>query len=177
MVFVHGGRFEAISPNTFQSINLLERDVVLVNIKYRLGALGFLSTESPEIPGNFALDDVIAALKWIQRCIHYFGGDPTTVTLFGHSSGAAMVSAIVFNPATTADHLFHRTIIMSGSSFVDWSLDKNPLKQARNVASFTNCTHTDSVAGLNKCFQNIPVIQLLEAYEANYVSKFLCSKV
>lgn len=168
MVFLHGGRFEAISPNSFHPVYLLERDIVLVNIKYRFGPLGFLSTESPEMPGNFALDDVLAALKWVQTCVHLFGGDASRVTLFGHSSGAAMVSAIVFNPAVPPN-LFHRTIIMSGSSLSSWSFDANPLRQARNVASFTNCSQSDGIAELNECFQTIPLIPLMEAYENNYV--------
>lgn len=168
MVFIHGGRFENMSPKTFLPNYLVERDVLLVTIKYRLGALAFLSTETDEIPGNLGLDDVLMALQWIKICIHYFGGDPNRVTIFGHSSGAAMVSALVFNPAVT-DDLFHRAIILSGSSIADWSFDSHPLVQAKNIASWTNCTQIETVSQLNDCFQNIPVIPLMEAYQDNYV--------
>lgn len=169
MVYIHGGQFDKLSDDELHPILLLERNVVLVTLKYRLGALGLLSTESPTIPGNVALADVVAALKWIQICIRQFGGDPTRVTLFGHSSGAAMASAIVFNPSTPSD-LFHRAMILSGSSLSSWSFDDNPMHHARNVASFTNCTALSSVQRLNQCFRSISVPSLMQAYNDNYVS-------
>lgn len=171
MVFVHGGRFENMSPKSFLPKYLLEKDIVLVTVKFRLGALSFLSTETEAIPGNLGLDDVLMALQWIKICVHHFGGDAGRVTIFGHSSGAAMVSALVFNPAV-ADNLFSRAIILSGSSIADWSFDAQPLRQARNIATWTNCSRTETVAELNECFRNIAVIPLMEAYEDNYVSDF-----
>lgn len=169
MVYIHGGQFDKLSDDDLRPILLLEKQIVLVTVKYRLGALGFLSTETPEIPGNVALADVLAALEWVQICIRHFGGDPTRVTLFGHSSGAAMVSAIVFNPAVPLN-LFHRAMILSGSSLGSWSFDGNPIEQARNIASYTNCTDIESISGLNQCFLNISVVSLMEAYNNNYVS-------
>lgn len=172
MVYVHGGQFDKLSDDQLHPILLLERNVVLVTLKYRLGALGLLSTESPKIPGNVALADIVTALQWVQVCARLFGGDPTRVTLFGHSSGAAMVSAIVFNPSVPSN-LFHRGMVLSGSSLGAWSFDDNPLRHARNVASFTNCTAIASVPELNECFQNISVPALMEAYNDNYVSAII----
>jgi cholinesterase len=66
---------------------LLQKDLVVVKINYRVGPIGFLSLESPElgIPGNAGLKDQVFALKWVQRNIEKFGGDPNQVTVFGTS--------------------------------------------------------------------------------------------
>lgn len=74
------------------------RDVVYVRPKFRLNVFGFLSLEplarQSRTSGNYALSDIIAALEWIQTNIHHFGGDPTQVTLFGHRTGATLVTAL-----------------------------------------------------------------------------------
>jgi carboxylesterase type B len=66
---------------------LMQKDVVLVTMNYRLGPAGFLSLQDPElgIPGNAGLKDQTFALKWVQRNIERFGGDPNNVTVFGES--------------------------------------------------------------------------------------------
>lgn len=66
---------------------LLEHDVVLVTGNYRLGPLGFLSTEDKECSGNFGLKDQAAMLKWVRMNIDKFGGDSRSVTIFGNSAG------------------------------------------------------------------------------------------
>jgi carboxylesterase type B len=64
---------------------LLQKDVIVVSFNYRLGIIGFLSLddESLNIPGNAGLKDQVFALKWVQRNIKNFGGDPDNVTIFG----------------------------------------------------------------------------------------------
>jgi para-nitrobenzyl esterase len=90
------------------------RDIVLVTINYRLGALGFLahralSKESPRgVSGNYGFLDQVAALEWVQRNISAFGGDPDNVTIFGESAGATSVHALIASPL--ARGLFHRAI-------------------------------------------------------------------
>lgn len=74
---------------------LLQKDIVLVKINYRVGSIGFLSLSDPtlNIPGNAGLKDQVFALKWIQKNIANFGGDPDKVTTFGTSvSGNYQVS-------------------------------------------------------------------------------------
>ena len=94
MVRIHGGGFLVGSSNfTFYGPNyLLDKDIILVSINYRLGILGFFSTGDSVVPGNFGLKDQVLALKWVQNNIRVFGGDPNRVTLFGESAGGACVS-------------------------------------------------------------------------------------
>lgn len=93
-------------------------DVVVVTINYRLAALGFLTL--PELAsesesgssGNYGLLDQIAALKWVQRNIERFGGDPARVMIFGQSAGAYDTCTLVASPL--AKGLFSRAIMHSG---------------------------------------------------------------
>ena len=82
-----------------------------MTINYRLGPLGFFSTEDDEIPGNFGMLDQIAALKWVQTNIAAFGGDPSSVTVVGESAGSQAVSLLLFSPL--AKGLFARAVMQS----------------------------------------------------------------
>lgn len=100
MVWIHGGAFVFGESNGFRADYILDKDVILVTINYRLGILGFLSTGDSEAPGNFGLKDQALALKWIQDNIKAFGGDRNRVTIFGLSSGSACVHYHALSKAT-----------------------------------------------------------------------------
>jgi cholinesterase len=89
MFWIHGGGWNSGSAqcDLFGPDYLMQKDVVLVTVNYRLGPVGFLSLEDPElkIPGNAGLKDQTYALKWVQNNISNFGGDPNNVTIFGES--------------------------------------------------------------------------------------------
>lgn len=76
LVHFHAGGFMCLSGSTFQPEHFLDHDVVLVTANYRLGPLGFLSTEDENCPGNFGLKDQVMVLKWIRDNIKRFEGDP-----------------------------------------------------------------------------------------------------
>nr|XP_023018319.1 cholinesterase-like [Leptinotarsa decemlineata] len=93
MYFIHGGSF-LIGAANFEYTGphyLLESGVIVVTVNYRLGAFGFLTTGDEIIPGNYGLKDQQMGLKWVQKNIKYFGGDPEKVTIFGQSAGASSV--------------------------------------------------------------------------------------
>jgi carboxylesterase type B len=87
MVYFHGGSFlgghggvSELGPDYF-----LDTDVILVVGNYRLGVLGFMSTENEESPGNYGMKDQVALLRWVNENIDSFGGDKNSVTIFGES--------------------------------------------------------------------------------------------
>ncbi|MCR9062644.1 MAG: carboxylesterase family protein [Cytophagales bacterium] len=120
MVWIFGGGFVAGSASGPQNYGhaLNKNGVILVNINYRLGRMGFfahpaLSKEFPEEPkGNYAFMDQISALQWVQKNIEAFGGDPDNVTIFGFSAGGVSVHSLLSIPA--AEGLFHKVISHSG---------------------------------------------------------------
>jgi len=117
IVFLHGGAFVVGSceASLYGPNVLLDRDnVVMVGVNYRLGALGFLSLECDEAPGNLGLHDQYLALRWIQENIAQFGGDPANVTLMGESAGAMSAACHLVSPLSRG--LFHRVIALSGAA-------------------------------------------------------------
>lgn len=120
MVWIHGGGFTGGSGSSPQNFGheMTKQGVILVNINYRLGRMGFfahpaLSAEFPNEPkGNYGYMDQIAALQWIQKNIAAFGGDPKNVTIFGFSAGGVSVHSLLTIPA--AKGLFHKLISESG---------------------------------------------------------------
>lgn len=119
MVWIHGGGFTYGSGShpSYDGEALARRGVVVVTLNYRLGLLGFmahpaLSAESPtHSSGNYGLLDQVAALKWVQKNIAAFGGDPSRVTVFGQSAGAHSISTLMASPLS--DGLFQQAIMQS----------------------------------------------------------------
>jgi para-nitrobenzyl esterase len=124
MVWMHGGGYFAGCGNDkmWNGVRLPQHGVVVVSLTHRLGAIGLLahpelSKESPEgVSGNYLFLDLIASLKWVQKNIAAFGGDPENVTIFGESGGGAKVSMMLCSPL--AKGLFHKAICESGVAMV-----------------------------------------------------------
>lgn len=121
MVWFHPGAFQYGESDDFNPTALVKKGVVVVTLNYRLGALGglahpALTAESADQgSGNYGLMDQQAALRWVQRNIRSFGGDPAKVTIFGESAGGVSVYAHIAAPDSAG--LFQRAIAMSGSYF------------------------------------------------------------
>lgn len=122
-VWIYGGGFAGGSGSSpqFDGENLARKGLVVVTFNYRLGALGFLAT--PELSkesghnasGNYGLLDDIAVLKWVQKNIVAFGGDPSRVTIGGQSAGAGSVGFMSMSPL--AKGLFQRAIAQSHARY------------------------------------------------------------
>ena len=113
MFWIHGGAFLTggnIRPR-FNGARLASYgDVVVVNFNYRLGALSFLNL--PNVTPNIGILDQIAALKWVQDNIKFFGGNPNNITIFGESAGSESVVILLSIPESRG--LFHKAIMQSG---------------------------------------------------------------
>lgn len=120
MVFFHGGAFlvGGIQDPIYDGSALASHGVVVVTVGYRLGALGFVATpaltaEDPAgAAGQQGFLDQRAALKWVQRNIAAFGGDPKNVTIFGESAGGISVIMHMVSPGSAG--LFTHAIVESG---------------------------------------------------------------
>ena len=121
MVWVHGGAFTNGTGATpwYHGASLVERyGVVVVTINYRLGAFGFAHLadhggDDFRDSGNLGILDQVSALRWVQRNIASYGGDPDNVTIFGESAGGSSVLSLMATPAGTG--LFHKVIALSPS--------------------------------------------------------------
>lgn len=152
IAYIHGGAFQIGSASEHEPNLLMERDVVLVTINYRLGAFGFLSLGTREIPGNAGYKDQVQALRWIQENIAKFGGDPQSVTLMGNSAGAYSTTAHMVSPMSQG--LFHRVIALSGSVTYQRKLETNHLYLGMQLADKLNCTTSDS-DDMIACLRNV----------------------
>lgn len=121
MVYIHGGGFFFGSGNDdLQGPDvLIDEDVILITINYRIGVLGFLSLGTAEYSGNQGLKDQQLALTWIKANVRQFGGDANRITIFGQSAGSA--SCVFHMMAPGSRGLFHQSIQMS-STFDVWSI-------------------------------------------------------
>lgn len=117
-VYIHGGGYSAGSANNklIEGSALAKRGIVVVTLNYRLGFLGFHASQTTYdaygTTGNWGLLDQIEALKWVQKNIASFGGDPNHITIGGESAGSFSVSALIVSPL--AKGLFSQAIMESG---------------------------------------------------------------
>lgn len=114
MMWIHGGAYifgTGSNPIYDGSILAKRGNIVIVTINYRLGAFGFLSL--PGAAPNAGILDQVEALKWINKNIEDFGGDPSNVTIFGESAGGGSVCALLAMPSTKG--LVHHAISQSGA--------------------------------------------------------------
>jgi carboxylesterase type B len=116
--WIYGGADDAgsISDPLYNGCNLAT-DSVVVSAAYRVGALGFLSLESDDFAGNFAVQDLLLALKWVQQNIAAFGGDPVSI------------SAICLLNQRNADSVIQEKVLLFGQSagaVLTWILSSFP---------------------------------------------------
>jgi para-nitrobenzyl esterase len=117
MVWIYGGGLVRGGASLYPGDFLARHGIVVVTFNYRVGRLGFfahpaLGRESPDAPrGNYGYMDQISALKWVQRNIAAFGGDPQNVTIAGESAGGGAVLVLMTSPL--ARGLFQRSILQS----------------------------------------------------------------
>ncbi|XP_042866020.1 juvenile hormone esterase-like [Penaeus japonicus] len=165
MVWLHGGAFlVGGSEEQYPAMPLLKRDVVLVTLQYRLGTLGFLSTEDAVLPGNLGLMDQTQALRWVRDNIRSLGGDPFRVTLFGQGAGAASAHMQVLSPH--ASGLFNRVILQSGTALSPWALRCDHKKNAAVIGEAFSCPGVNASSpelnstALLDCLRELPFEQL-----------------
>jgi para-nitrobenzyl esterase len=160
MVWIPGGAFISGSGSVpvYDGRHLAAQGIIVVTINYRLGVLGFFTDPAlvaeakrlHEPPGNWGLQDMIAALRWVHRNIGAFGGNPRAVTVAGQSAGAIAVQELITSPLAAG--LFARAIAESG--LPNSRLPGSPRHMAslaaaeRAGAAFARAKHAETLAAL-----------------------------
>ncbi|MGX5657374.1 carboxylesterase/lipase family protein [Geodermatophilus nigrescens] len=169
MVWIHGGSWRTGSGDRYDASKLaLEGDAVVVTVNYRLGPLGFLAQDDLSAAigdagsGSAGLLDQQAALRWVERNVAAFGGDPRNVTIFGESAGASSVCAQLASP--TAAGLFDKAIAQSYSCTTRYASLDEAETVGEGVATAVACTGEG--AAVVACLQRAPVPDLLRAWPA-----------
>lgn len=148
MVWTYGGGFTGGSgaEGRYDGEAMAKKGIVVVTYNYRLGVFGFLA--HPELTkesghnasGNYGMMDMASVLRWVQKNVAAFGGDPRKVTIAGESAGAILVAAMVGSPEGKG--LFQRAIGQSGA-WMGLSIGKmRTLEQAEESGRRSAGTHT-----------------------------------
>lgn len=141
MFYIYGGGFK--TGSVFKITNdgryiSARGDVIVVTANYRVGAFGFMYGHDELAPANLGIQDIILALKWVQRNISAFGGDPNRVTIFGNSAGSWGVATLLLSPLTKG--LFQRAILQSGAPLNRTTHKSELLPRMRDLARELGCT-------------------------------------
>ena len=165
LFWIHGGAYTngTAATSWYHGANLVQLgEVIVVSINYRLGPFGFIGEN------NLGLLDQISALRWVNRNIESFGGDPANVTIFGESAGGSSVVALTASPLTKG--LVNKAWAMSPSL-----LQLRSRAEAQVAMSdFFEAAHVDSLNGL----KTLSTQQIIDATAQmflnveNYISTF-----
>mgnify|MGYP001435769941 FL=1 len=120
MFWIHGGGNTSGLKDIYNFSTMVNKhNVVVVSINYRLGAFGWFAHpaiqdnhEGIDKTSNFGTLDIIEALKWVNKNIEHFGGNPENITIFGESAGGHNVLSLLVAPQSIG--LFHKAISQSG---------------------------------------------------------------
>lgn len=161
MVFIHGGAFIEGSGQEGTPDPLLDRDVIVVMINYRLGSLGFMTFGNNLVSGNMGLRDQLLALEWVKENIESFGGDPEQVTVFGESAGAISVHAHVLSPL--GEGLYKNAIAQSGTTLMAILSDEGEREErfSFQLAVALDCSSTNHDEEMLACLQEVEIDKLL----------------
>ncbi|CAH1962610.1 unnamed protein product [Acanthoscelides obtectus] len=165
LFFIHGGGFQTGSGTNMVGLGFdqydpslfMDQEIVVITINYRLGALGFLTTEDEVIPANLGLRDQSLALKWVQGNIDMFGGDPKDVVISGESAGAASVCHLLLSNVPEMEAVT-AGIMTSGTCLSPFGLNMDAREKAFDVGRKLGYHFSENnSASLLKILQSVPV--------------------
>ncbi|XP_053697726.1 juvenile hormone esterase [Sabethes cyaneus] len=174
MVFFHGGGWQCGSgTRSFYGPDfLLEHDVIYIGANFRLGPLGFLSTEQEDCPGNNGLKDQNLVLRWIQENIASFGGNPRLMTVFGESAGGASGTYHMMSPLSKG--LFQRVISQSGVNLDSWAQPTHPgvaRKRSIQLGEMVGCEQgrKQNFREMMRCLREVSAAEITKAFYGFFV--------
>jgi len=158
LVWIHGGAFVGGSSNLYRLDALARQGLVVVSVNYRLGVLGFMPHPAfdPATNGNLGLLDQREALRWVQRNIAAFGGDPANVTVAGESAGAGSICMHLAAPELSRG-LFHKAVVMSAGCLAPLPTVQEYSALGTTIATRVGCTQKEP-ALLLACLRSKPLV-------------------
>ncbi|THU87322.1 carotenoid ester lipase precursor [Dendrothele bispora CBS 962.96] len=171
VAWIFGGGFELGSPQMYDGATIVSRSiqlgepVIYVSMNYRVTAFGFLASQEVKDAGvgNLGLQDQREALRWVQKYIGAFGGDPTKVTIWGESAGAISVSLQMLANGGDTEGLFRAGFMQSGSPIpVGDITNGQPYYDA--LVQQTGCSGS---ADTLQCLREVPYATLKAAVDAS----------
>ncbi|XP_061382778.1 esterase FE4-like [Danaus plexippus] len=154
VVYVHGGAFLSGFGTLLTPKELVSSQTVLaVTFNYRLGAHGFLCLGTKDVPGNAGMKDQVALLRWVRKNIAGFGGNPNDVTIAGYSAGSSSVDLLMLSKM--AEGLFHKVIPESGASTSPFSMQVDPIQNAKEYAKLIDIENVDDILEMEKSFKKV----------------------
>ncbi|KAJ7101536.1 carotenoid ester lipase precursor [Mycena belliarum] len=171
VAWIFGGGFELGGTSMYDGTTIVERSiamgkpVIYVSMNYRVSAFGFLASKEVREAGvgNLGLQDQREALRWVQKYIPTFGGDPTKVTLWGESAGAISVSLQMLANGGNTEGLFRAGFMQSGSPIPVGPIE-NGQKYYDAIVAQTGCS---GAADTLACLRTVPYAKLLAAQNAS----------
>ncbi|XP_055342478.1 neuroligin-1-like [Paramacrobiotus metropolitanus] len=163
LIYIHGESYSWGSGNPYDgSVLASYGNIIVVTLNYRLGPLGFLTTDDGHARGNYGLMDQVAAIRFVEENIEQFGGDAGNITLLGQGSGAACVNLLMISPvATNSKRLFQRAILLSGSALAPHALSHDPRKYTLELARALHCP-TGNSPDLVRCLKTKTADELVK---------------
>ena len=162
-VYFYGGAFKQGSASLieYDGGNFASRnDVIVVTANYRVGALGYMSTGNLTT-GSYGTQDQISALKWVNRHIAAFGGDPDQITIFGQSAGGQSVVALLSSSA--AKGLFSGAIVQSAPLDLPWYTREVYHEYiAPAIAKAVGCDDDADEKDMLSCLRSVPATNYLD---------------
>uniref|UniRef100_A0A0N5BNG9 Acetylcholinesterase n=1 Tax=Strongyloides papillosus TaxID=174720 RepID=A0A0N5BNG9_STREA len=165
LVYIFGRAYHSGSPSLDMfngAVIAAKTRTIVVNINYRLDILGFAFLGSgKEIPGNVGLLDQQMALKWVYNNVKYFGGHKDMITVFGHGTGAASVTAHLFSEKSSK--YIKRVALFSGTLKNTWAYQSNRIvsENVDKLAKSLGCGRSEKE--ILRCLQSVDVRRLVEA--------------
>ncbi|KAJ8733886.1 hypothetical protein PYW07_014437 [Mythimna separata] len=175
MVHIHGGALQLGSGDYKTAKHLMKsKKLIVVNFNYRLGIHGFLCLGTKDVPGNAGIKDMVALLRWVNKNIASFGGNPKDVTISGYSAGAAAADLLILSKTTKG--LFQKVIVESGSSLAEFAVQQDPIANAKMHAMTLGFNNTNDIEALEKFYKTASYKTLtLDAFLARKDSTFVFS--
>lgn len=146
IVFIHGSINKTTDPTVYGPEYLMNtKQVILVTVQFRIGVLGFLASADGHSEGNFGLKDQNMALRWVNKNIHFFGGDSSSVTLIGQGTGATHVHLHMMS--SRSNGLFQKAVLLSGTALGPLDVAKDISYQLGHFRSFALQANATQING------------------------------